>query len=207
MKRIAAIDEKKTAENSSSWRLHRDEIEVLHYGWRPRPKKTIKAVNNGSFIMLATTSRLKKSINICPDIAITDGKLLQLAFLPQILDRQRPLWQQETMIINADHPAGRLALSLLLKKTGKISLSGKAAAAVSAALFAKYGIITEQPSNGFRLSSLTMPESVSTVQGIIDINLAEALLAADSGYYPAVHPQYLQRLAVSAAAHGFYPLL
>ncbi len=205
MKKIAAISENKIADFSHSWQFRDESIEVVNYGWRPRPKKTIKAVNSGCFIMLATHAKMRADIGIIPHLAIADGRFLQLAFLPQILDQQQPDWRERTLIINSDSIAGRLALFTLLRETDKISISGKAAQNISEYLFAKYGFITESKQNGYPLKELALPTAIETEQGVISVDVAEAVLAASINHYPAFEPAYLKKLLAAAKKQQFYP--
>lgn len=205
MKQIAAISENKIDDLPQRWRLAREEIAIAYFAWRPRPKKTIKAVNRGNYIMLATNRKLRQDVAVRPDMAIADGRLLQLSFLKEALDMMRPAWRQETLVINIDNIAGRLALSSLLSETDNISVIGQYAPQVSASLFAKYGIITQPSHTGFRLHQLALPTSIETEQGLVSIDVAEALLALGTGYYPIIHPVYLRKLRAAAMSSGFYP--
>ena len=203
MNKIASISRDKHPSIEPLWQIGKREIHISSYYLRRGRQQNISKINNEGCNIIAIDRGLRQKSRLHSPLFVSEGKLLTIALLPAILDKQKPAWREENIAVNCNGLAGFLATLRLLTETRNLSITGYNAADISALLFHKYGMITATGPAAFSLNELVLPKLINTAKGDIPIEIAEALLIIASGAYPRKDIRYLRQLAKTADNHAF----
>ncbi len=203
MNKIANISKEKHPQIDPFWQIGEREIIISSYCLRRGRSHNIRQISNEGCNIIAIDHTLRQQSRLHSPLFVSEGKLLTIALLPSILDKQKSGWREENIAVNCNGLAGFLATLRLLTETRHLSITGYHATAIKELLFHKYGMITETAPASFSLHELALPKVVNTSKGDIPIEIAEALLIIATGAYPRKDIRYLRQLSKTAATHSF----
>ena len=117
MNKIASISRDKHPSIEPLWQIGKREILISSYYLRRGRQQNISKINNEGCNIIAIDRGLRQKSRLRSPLFVSEGKLLTLALLPAILDKQRPAWLEENIAINCNGLAGFLATLRLLTET------------------------------------------------------------------------------------------
>ena len=175
---------------------------------KPALQRQLKSAAARGNAVAALSPELLPYLSATSPLPVSDGKLLFLALLPQILDAQLGQWRDRPLAILVDDPFSGCAVLRLAQESNQLLLKGCFAPEIRDLLYTKFGCIATHEKKEPTFAPLAMSEQWTQLEyqgNPLPLSCAEAVLTC--GRRPAnCNRAYLKRLEKRALKMGLSPL-